>query len=207
MSDALEAMAKANRDGQTKEPVSAGHLINELEKSFQWAMNPGTNALSSRLTHLSFFGTGRSPAHLFLNLSQQAQVTFPWLVSEMHGKIGSGSVAAALAKANKDFIASNRLPALTSVARQPKAPCRLEGEFNGDMGRALKALEKESGKTDKTRRTAYPGYPKKTLGSGRSPTYANSPRARRGSFMWPSHQPRGVRHRRLPAGASGRHEP
>ena len=158
MSDALEAMAKANRDGQTQEPVSAGHLINELEKSFQWAMNPGTNALSSRLTHLGFlWHLGASPAHLLLNLSQQAQVTFPWLAGEMHGKIGSGSVAAALAKANKDFIASN--PFTSADKRGAAAKKRrsdLEGEFNGDMGRALKALE-ESGKTDKTQTYSLSG--------------------------------------------------
>ncbi|MCB0247462.1 MAG: PLxRFG domain-containing protein [Anaerolineae bacterium] len=158
MSDALEAMAKANREGQTQEPVSAGHLINELEKSFQWAMNPGTNALSSRLTHLGFlWHLGASPAHLFLNLSQQAQVTFPWLAGEMHGKIGSGSVAAALAKANKDFIASN--PFTSADKRGAAAKKRrsdLEGEFNGDMGRALKALE-ESGKTDKTQTYSLSG--------------------------------------------------
>jgi hypothetical protein len=158
MSDALEAMAKANRDGQTQEPVSAGHLINELEKSFQWAMNPGTNALSSRLTHLGFlWHLGASPAHLLLNLSQQAQVTFPWLAGEMHGKIGSGSVAAALATANKDFIASNPF---TSVDKRGAAANKrradLEGEFNGDMGRALKALE-ESGKTDKTQTYSLSG--------------------------------------------------
>lgn len=158
MSDALEAMAKANRDGQTQEPVSAGHLINELEKSFQWAMNPGTNALSSRLTHLGFlWHLGASPAHLLLNLSQQAQVTFPWLSGEMHGKIGSGSVAAALAKANKDFIASNPFTSddkRGAAAKQRRAD--LEGEFNGDMGRALKALE-ESGKTDKTQTYSLSG--------------------------------------------------
>lgn len=158
MSDALEAMAKANRDGQTQEPVSAGHLINELEKSFQWAMNPGTNALSSRLTHLGFlWHLGASPAHLLLNLSQQAQVTFPWLAGELHGKIGSGSVAAALAKANKDFIASN--PFTSADKRGAAAKKRrsdLEGEFNGDMGRALKALE-ESGKTDRTQTYSLSG--------------------------------------------------
>lgn len=158
MSDALEAMAKANREGQTQEPVSAGHLINELEKSFQWAMNPGTNALSSRLTHLGFlWHLGASPAHLLLNLSQQAQVTFPWLAGEMHGKIGSGSVAAALAKANKDFIASNPFTSddkRGAAAKQRRAD--LEGEFNGDMGRALKALE-ESGKTDKTQTYSLSG--------------------------------------------------
>ncbi len=158
MSDALEAMAKANRDGQTQEPVSAGHLINELEKSFQWAMNPGTNALSSRLTHLGFlWHLGASPAHLFLNLSQQAQVTFPWLAGEMHGKIGSGSVAAALAKANKDFIASNPFTSADKRgAAAKKRRADLEGEFNGDMGRALKALE-ESGKTDKTQTYSLSG--------------------------------------------------
>ncbi|MBK8184715.1 MAG: PLxRFG domain-containing protein [Candidatus Competibacteraceae bacterium] len=186
MSDALEAMAKANREGQTQDPVSAGHLINELEKSFQWAMNPGTNALSSRLTHLGFlWHLGASPAHLLLNLSQQAQVTFPWLAGEMHGKIGSGSVAAALANANKDFIASNPFTSATSVARRPRSAVPTwKGNSTATWG-GHSRRSKSRARPTRPRRTAYPGYPKKTRGSGQSPTYANSPRARRGSFMWP----------------------
>ena len=111
---------------------------------------------------------GRESAHLFLNLSRnQAQVTFRGWPAKCTARSDPGSVAAALAKANKDFIASNPFTSADKRGAAAKAPFRPGREFNGDMGRALKALE-ESGKTDKTRRTAYPGYPKKTLGSGRS---------------------------------------
>lgn len=90
-------------------PVAAGHLVNELEKSYQWAMAPTTATWASRLTHLGFmWHLGASPAHLFINLSQQAQVTL-WIAGELTGKKGFASVAAALAKANKDYIKTNPL--------------------------------------------------------------------------------------------------
>lgn len=151
MSDALDRMAKAVRDGTVNDPVAAGHLVNEMDKFYQWAMNPTTATWASRLTHLGFlWHLGASPAHLLLNLTQQAQVTAPWLAGELAGKKGFGAVAGALLKANKDFIASNPFvdPAKRSASANA-ARTRLEAEWNGDMGRALKALE-ETGKTDKT---------------------------------------------------------
>lgn len=151
MSDALDRMAKAVREGAVDDPVAAGHLVNEMDKSYQWAMNPTTATWASRLTHLGFmWHLGASPAHLLLNLTQQAQVTAPWLAGELAGKKGFGAVAGALLKANKDFIASNPFvdPAKRSASAN-QARTRLEAEWNGDMGRALKALE-EAGKTDKT---------------------------------------------------------
>lgn len=158
LSEALDDMAAAAKTGDLAEPVAAGHLVNELDKTFQWIMNPTTNAVSSRLTHLGFmWHLGASPAHFFLNLSQQAQVTFPWLAGELHGKIGAGRIAAALAKANRDFLLSN--PFVAPTKRGPTAVRRrslLESEFGGDMGRALQALE-EAGKTDKTQTYSLAG--------------------------------------------------
>ena len=158
LSEALDDMTAAAKTGDLAEPVAAGHLVNELDKTFQWIMNPTTNAVSSRLTHLGFmWHLGASPAHFFLNLSQQAQVTFPWLAGELHGKIGAGRIAAALAKANRDFLLSN--PFVAPTKRGPTAVRRrslLESEFGGDMGRALQALE-EAGKTDKTQTYSLAG--------------------------------------------------
>lgn len=158
MSDALDRMAKAVREGAVDDPVAAGHLVNEMDKSYQWAMNPTTATWASRLTHLGFmWHLGASPAHLLLNLTQQAQVTAPWLAGELAGKKGFGAVAGALLKANKDFIASNPFvdPAKRSASAN-QARTRLEAEWNGDMGRALKALE-EAGKTDKTQTYSIAG--------------------------------------------------
>ena len=151
-------MAASVKSGKLAEPVAAGHLVKELDKTFQWMMNPTTNTLASRLTHLGFlWHLGASPAHFFLNLSQQAQVSLPWLAGELHGKIGGVRVATELAKANKDFIASN--PFVAPAKRSQAATRRrtaLEGEFGGDMGRALKLLE-QAGKTDKTQTYSLAG--------------------------------------------------
>lgn len=151
MGDALDKMAAAVRSGAVDDPVAAGHLVNELDKSYQWAMAPTTATWASRLTHLGFlWHLGASPAHLLLNLSQQAQVTAPWLAGELAGKKGFGAVASAMLKANRDFLASN--PFVDPAKRGASAKAareRLENEYGGDMGRALKALE-EAGKTDKT---------------------------------------------------------
>lgn len=156
MGDALDQMAKAARSGPVADRVAAGHLVNELEKSFQWAMNPTTATWSSRLTNLGFlWHLGASPAHLFLNLSQQAQVTAPWLAGEFKGKRNFGSVTAALLKANKDFLATRPFfGARTAAAHQARA--KLDAEFGGDLGRALHALE-EAGKTDKTQTYSLAG--------------------------------------------------
>jgi N12 class adenine-specific DNA methylase len=158
MSDALDRMAKTVREGAVDDPVAAGHLVNELDKSYQWAMNPTTATWASRLTHLGFmWHLGASPAHLLLNLTQQAQVTAPWLAGELAGKKGFGAVAGALLRANKDFIASNPFvdPAKRGSSAN-QARTRLEAEWGGDMGRALKALE-EAGKTDKTQTYSIAG--------------------------------------------------
>lgn len=151
MSGALDAMAAAVRHGEVADPVAAGHLVNELDKSYQWAMNPSTATWSSRLTHLGFmWHLGASPAHLLLNLSQQAQVTLPWLAGELTGKKSFGAVAAAMLKANKDFITSNPFVSPDKLGdRAARQRAAIENEFNGDLGRALRALE-EAGKTDKT---------------------------------------------------------
>ena len=158
MSDALDKMAAAVRSGAVTDPVAAGHLVNELDKSYQWAMNPTTATWASRLTHLGFlWHLGASPAHLLLNLSQQAQVTAPWLAGELVGKKGFGAVAGALLKANKDFLAGN--PFAAPEKRGPAANAarqKLEAEHGGDLGRALKALE-EAGKTDKTQTYSIAG--------------------------------------------------
>lgn len=158
MSDALNQMMKAVKSGTLQEPVAAGHLVNELDKTFQWAMAPTTAQWASKLTSLGFmWHLGASPAHLLLNLSQQAQVTAPWLAGELHGKMGFGSVASALLKANKDFIASNPFvdPAKRSATANKRRQA-LEAEFGGDLGRALTALE-EAGKTDKTQTYSLAG--------------------------------------------------
>ena len=158
MSDSLNAMAKAVRDGSVENPVAAGHLVNELDKSYQWTMNPTTATWASRLTHLGFmWHLGASPAHLLLNLSQQAQVTLPWLAGELHGKKGFAAVAGALAKANKDFVGTNPFVRPDKVgARGKAARAKIEAEYSGDLGRALKSLE-EAGKVDKTQTYSISG--------------------------------------------------
>ena len=158
MGDALDRMAKSVREGAVDDPVAAGHLVNELDKSYQWAMNPTTATWASRLTHLGFmWHLGASPAHLLLNLTQQAQVTAPWLAGELAGKKGFGAVAGALLKSNMDFLRGNPFvdPAKRGASAKA-ARTRLEAEYGGDLGRALKALE-EAGKTDKTQTYSIAG--------------------------------------------------
>lgn len=158
MGSALDDMAKAVREGTVDDAVAAGHLVNELDQSYQWTMNPQTADWASRLTHLGFmFHLAGSPAHLLLNLSQQAQITLPWLAGELHGKKGFTGVAAALGKANLDFLRTNPFtdPANRGQHAQTMR-AQMEGEYGGDLGKALKALE-EAGKTDKSQTYSVSG--------------------------------------------------
>ena len=158
MTNSLNAMSKAVKDGEVQNPVAAGHLVNELDKSYQWAMAPTTATWASRLTHLGFmWHLGASPAHLFLNLSQQAQVTLPWLAGELHGKKGFASIAGALARANRDFVRTNPFVSSDKVGATGKAArAKIDGEYNGDLGEALKELE-AAGKIDKTQTYSISG--------------------------------------------------
>lgn len=130
----LRDMRKAAKDAP--DPNKAADIVQALDASFQWTMNPQNAAWANWATSLGFtWYLGVSPAAALVNLTQIPAVTLP-VLSAKHGVAKS---SAALAKASADYVGT-----LSKAKRE-----KLEGEFNGDMGRMLTELE-TSGAIDRT---------------------------------------------------------
>ena len=165
MQDALDKARKGMQGIDTTEDRNrAADYISELDKRFEWAMNPNNSNLSQALTSLGFFFyLGASPAAGLVNLTQTAIITFPVLAS----RYGFARASTALSKAMADY-------PMSAFGDSEKAPewmrrkrAAVKSEFGGDLGRALVEAE-ESGLLDKTMAHDLSGIAE---GEPKGPTY------------------------------------
>ena len=146
MADSIDSMSK--EASRSSDPNRAGDVLNALDKSYEWAMNPNNASWASKATGLGFaWYLGVSPAAAFVNLTQQAVMTFP----ELTVRFGTTKAGSAIAAANASYWSS-----LGSFDYAKRNRDRLEREFSGDMGKALVELER-SGAIDKSHAHAVAG--------------------------------------------------
>ena len=152
MGDQLSAM-KANIEA-APDPAKAADIVQGLQSSYEWMMNPNTATWANRATSIGFvWYLGVSPAAAAVNLTQTAVVTLPVLGAQY----GFAKSSKALGKATADYtryVEKNIRAYGAEKLRNPEAAERLRAKarqqfFKGDEGRMLDELE-NSGAIDRT---------------------------------------------------------
>ena len=98
MQDLLTSMEEQAKE--SKESIKAARYVSEMQKRYEWMMNPQAAAWTSHANSLGFLWfLGVSPAAALVNVTQTPLVAFPVLGS----KFGFAKAGAELTKASKDF--------------------------------------------------------------------------------------------------------
>ena len=98
MQKALDDMRKA-RD-QSSDPNKAADVLNELERRYEWIMNPTSKAWANYANSISFaWYMGLAPATAITNMLQTPVVAYPVLAS----RFGWGKAGKALAEASAQY--------------------------------------------------------------------------------------------------------
>lgn len=133
------------------DPNRAQDIINQLQESFQWMMNPTNATWANRLTSLGFaFYLGVSPAAALVNATQLAVITFPTLAARYGWRTASRVLSKRMAQV-AGMTAAELGRDQPSQMRQ-----RISAEYNGDMGKMLEQLEHD-GTISRTQTMALAG--------------------------------------------------
>ena len=79
-------------------------VINELQNSFDWLMNPSNATWANRLTGIGFFWYLTNFSTALVNLTQTPMMTFPDLAAKFNAKDAAATLAATI----KDYGAWKR---------------------------------------------------------------------------------------------------
>jgi len=131
--DKLEALLENMKDSlaASADPYKASHILNELQKRHEWAMNPTSAQWANMATSVGFvWYLGVSPSAALVNVTQTALVALP----VMGSRYGFTRSAAELTKASTDYFSGG---------------FDIEKSLDGDELRAYRQLVEE-GVIDKT---------------------------------------------------------
>lgn len=136
---ANDALGVPYDEESSKMQAMAGSVINELNDSYEWQMNPTNSTLANRITGLGFFWYLTNFSTALINMSQVPLMTFP----DLAARYGAKSATSEIMKAVKEYGKWK----FNWGEGKKKAEEAIDARFDGDMGRMLKFLEKTGAKS------------------------------------------------------------
>lgn len=139
MKKANDALGVPYDEESSKMQAMAGSVINELNDSYEWQMNPTNSTLANRITGLGFFWYLTNFSTALINMSQVPLMTFP----DLAARYGAKNATSEIMKAVKEYGKWK----FNWGEGKKKAEEAIDARFDGDMGRMLQFLEKTGAKS------------------------------------------------------------
>ena len=136
---ANDALGVPYDEESSKMQAMAGSVINELNDSYEWQMNPTNSTLANRITGLGFFWYLTNFSTALINMSQVPLMTFP----DLAARYGAKNATSEIMKAVKEYGKWK----FNWGEGKKKAEEAIDARFDGDMGRMLQFLEKTGAKS------------------------------------------------------------
>ena len=136
---ANDALGVPYDEESSKMQAMAGSVINELNDSYEWQMNPTNSTLANRITGLGFFWYLTNFSTALINMSQVPLMTFPDLAARYGAKNATSEIMRAVKEYGKWKFNWGE--------GKKKAEEAIDARFDGDMGRMLQFLEKTGAKS------------------------------------------------------------
>jgi len=132
LTDMERVLKRTGADPEQASAINrAGMIVEELQASYEWMMNPSNATWANRLTSFGFLWHLTNPSTALVNLTQVPIMAFP----DLAAKFAPGSAFTAISRAIKEYGGWKFSRGDARIAAEK----RLNDDYEGDMGKMLRS--------------------------------------------------------------------